>query len=124
MPSTGSHLLGQFQEIDLKRSAEVIVQRIGHLISTEVLKRGDRLPSEWAPVEHLGVGRAQIRDSIKRLEFYGTLETNPQIGAVTPPVAVLLFVATCIAGWKSDETIRYCYPLSLTPWHRSLTCQT
>ena len=33
-----------------------------------------------------------------------------QIGAVTPPVPVLLFVATSIAGCKYDETIRYCYP--------------
>ena len=33
-----------------------------------------------------------------------------QVGAVTPPVAVLPFVATGIAGCKYDETIRYCYP--------------
>jgi tripartite ATP-independent transporter DctM subunit len=37
-----------------------------------------------------------------------------QIGACTPPVAVLLFVATSIAGCKYDETIRYCYPFVAT----------
>jgi len=42
---------------------------------------------------------------------FGLLMTiATQIGAVTPPVAVLLFVATSIAGCKYDETIRYCYP--------------
>ena len=32
-----------------------------------------------------------------------------QIGSTTPPVAVLLFVATSIAGCKYGETIRYCW---------------
>jgi tripartite ATP-independent transporter DctM subunit len=32
-----------------------------------------------------------------------------QIGSTTPPVAVLLFVATSIAGCKYSETIRYCW---------------
>ncbi len=42
---------------------------------------------------------------------FGLLMTiATQIGAVTPPVAVLLFVATSLAGCKYDETIRYCYP--------------
>jgi tripartite ATP-independent transporter DctM subunit len=32
-----------------------------------------------------------------------------QIGSTTPPVAVLLFVATSIAGCSYNETIRYCW---------------
>jgi tripartite ATP-independent transporter DctM subunit len=32
-----------------------------------------------------------------------------QIGSTTPPVAVLLFVATSIAGCRYSETIRYCW---------------
>jgi len=32
-----------------------------------------------------------------------------QIGSTTPPVAVLLFVATSIAGCRYNETIRYCW---------------
>jgi TRAP-type C4-dicarboxylate transport system permease large subunit len=32
-----------------------------------------------------------------------------QIGSTTPPVAVLLFVATSIAGCRYGETIRYCW---------------
>lgn len=37
-----------------------------------------------------------------------------QIGAVTPPVAVLLFVATSIADTTYDQTIKYCLPFILT----------
>lgn len=37
-----------------------------------------------------------------------------QIGATTPPVAVLLFVSTSIAKCRYDETIRYAVPFVLT----------
>ena len=37
-----------------------------------------------------------------------------QIGATTPPVAVLLFVATSISGTTYDQTIRYVYPFLFT----------
>lgn len=37
-----------------------------------------------------------------------------QIGATTPPVAVLLFVSTSIAKTSYDQTIRYCVPFILT----------
>jgi C4-dicarboxylate transporter DctM subunit len=36
-----------------------------------------------------------------------------QIGSTTPPVAVLLFVATSIAGCTYSETIRYCWAFIL-----------
>ena len=37
-----------------------------------------------------------------------------QIGATTPPVAVLLFVATSIAGTTYDQTVRYCWAFIVT----------
>lgn len=37
-----------------------------------------------------------------------------QIGATTPPVAVLLFVATSIAKTPYDQTVKYCLPFILT----------
>ena len=36
-----------------------------------------------------------------------------QIGSVTPPVAVVLFVGTSIAGTTYDQTLRYCLPFIL-----------
>lgn len=88
MASEGLHLLEHFQEIDLKRPADVIIQQIRGLISTGVLKPGDRLPSERALVERFGVGRAQIREAIKRLEFYGILKTIPQSGTIVASLGV------------------------------------
>jgi len=47
--------------------------------------------------------------------FFGlVMVMATQIGATTPPVAVLLFVATSIAETSYDETIRYCLPFILT----------
>jgi len=39
---------------------------------------------------------------------------STQVGATTPPVAVLLFVATGIAKTSYDQTVRYCLPFVLT----------
>jgi TRAP-type C4-dicarboxylate transport system permease large subunit len=36
-----------------------------------------------------------------------------QIGSTTPPMAVLLFVASSIAKCPYQETIRYCWPFIL-----------
>ncbi len=37
-----------------------------------------------------------------------------QIGATTPPVAVLLFVATSVAQTPYDQTVKYCLPFIIT----------
>ena len=37
-----------------------------------------------------------------------------QIGATTPPVAVVLFVATSIARTSYEETLKYCFPFIVT----------
>jgi GntR family transcriptional repressor for pyruvate dehydrogenase complex len=71
-----------FREIDVKKPAEIIIQQIKGLISSGVLKSGDRLPSERALTERFGVGRGPIREAIKKLEFYGILKTMPQSGTV------------------------------------------
>lgn len=69
-----------FREIDVKKPAEIIIQQIKGLISSGVLKPGDRLPSERALTERFGVGRGPLREAIKKLEFYGILKTMPQSG--------------------------------------------
>ena len=43
---------------------------------------GDRLPSERVLCERLGVSRTHLRDSLKKMEFYGILKTYPQSGTV------------------------------------------
>lgn len=72
--------IDHFREIDVKKPAEIIIQQIKGLISSGVLKPGDRLPSERALTERFGVGRGPLREAIKKLEFYGILKTMPQSG--------------------------------------------
>jgi len=77
-----------FQEIELKKPADTIIQQIKNLISSGILKPGDRLPSERALVERFGVGRGHIREAIKKLEFYGILKTMPQSGTFVANLGV------------------------------------
>lgn len=81
-------IINQFEEIDLKKPADVIIEQIRSLISGGVLKPGDRLPSERALAERFGVGRGHIREALKRLEFYGILKTLPQSGTVVASLGV------------------------------------
>ena len=77
-----NQVIEHFREIDLKSPADIIVKQIKELISSGVLRPGDRLPPERALAERFGVGRGHIREAIKRLEFYGILKTIPQSGTI------------------------------------------
>ena len=77
-----------FRGIELKKPMDMIIQQIRELISSGVLKPGDRLPSERALVERFGVGRGHVREAIRRLEFYGILKTMPQSGTVVVNLGV------------------------------------
>ena len=63
-------------------SAQSTIQQIKGLITSGQFNAGDRLPSERKLAIRLGVGRAQIRDAISKLEFYGMLKIIPQSGSV------------------------------------------
>jgi len=82
MSTETERFIEHFREIDLKKPADIIIQQIKYLISSGVLKPGDRLPSERTLTERFGVGRGHIREAIKKLEFYGILKTMPQSGTV------------------------------------------
>jgi GntR family transcriptional repressor for pyruvate dehydrogenase complex len=74
--------IDHFREIEMKKPSDMIIQQIRDLISSGVLKPGDRLPPERALAERFGVGRGHIREAIKKLEFYGILKTLPQSGTI------------------------------------------
>jgi GntR family transcriptional repressor for pyruvate dehydrogenase complex len=81
-------VIEHFSEIDFKTPADMIIQQIRELISSGVLKPGDRLPAERALAERFGVGRGHIREAIRRLEFYGILKTIPQSGTIVASLGV------------------------------------
>ncbi|MDF9799272.1 GntR family transcriptional repressor for pyruvate dehydrogenase complex [Catalinimonas alkaloidigena] len=89
--------LNTFKEIILEKPVDKIIQQIKELISSGQLKPGDKLPSERALSELLGVGRSHVRDAIRKLEFYGILKTLPQSGTVVAGLGI-----TALEGLITD----------------------
>ncbi|TRX59515.1 FadR family transcriptional regulator [Fulvivirga sp. M361] len=75
-------ILNNFSEIVIEKPVDKIIHQIRELISSGQLQPGDKLPSERMLSERFGVGRTNVRDAIKKLEFYGILKTLPQSGTV------------------------------------------
>lgn len=59
-----------------------VISKIKELISTGVLKPGDRLPAERKMAADFGYGRTHIREALHKLEFYGIIKTLPQSGSI------------------------------------------
>jgi len=88
MSAQAQRVIEHLHEIDLQTPADVIIRQIKTLISSGILKPGDRLPAERALMERFGVGRGYIREALKKLEFYGVLKTRPQSGTVVASLGV------------------------------------
>jgi GntR family transcriptional regulator, transcriptional repressor for pyruvate dehydrogenase complex len=69
-------------DIVTESPSDIIIREIKGLLNSGKLKPGDRLPAERKLAEKFGIGRAYVRDAIKKLEFYGVLKTLPQSGSV------------------------------------------
>lgn len=81
-------LLKNFQEISIETPVDKIIRQIRELITSGQLNPGDRLPPERKLAERLGVGRTNVRDAIKKLEFYGILKTLPQSGTIVSGIGI------------------------------------
>ncbi len=92
-----SDILKNFQEIKVESSIDKIIRQIRGLITSGQLNPGDKLPSERKLSEKLGVGRGNVRDAIKKLEFYGILKPLPQSGTVVAGMGI-----TALEGLISD----------------------
>lgn len=90
-------VLKNFQEIRIESPVDKIIRQVRELITSGQLKPGDRLPPERKLAEKLGVGRSNVRDAIKKLEFYGILKTLPQSGTVVAGMGI-----TALEGLISD----------------------
>lgn len=90
-------MLENFSAIKQETPSDKIIKQIRSLISSGQLKPGDRLPSERSLAEKLGVGRAYVRDALRKLEFYGILKTLPQSGTVVAGIGL-----TALEGLISD----------------------
>lgn len=63
-----------FTAISSHRMSSAIVDQIRTLIRDNRLRPGDRLPSERALCEHLGVSRVTVREALRVLEAAGLVE--------------------------------------------------
>ena len=85
---SSSDVLKSFREINIETPVDKIIRQIRELISSGQLKPGDRLPPERKLAERLGVGRTNVRDAIRKLEFYGILKTLPQSGTIVSGIGI------------------------------------
>lgn len=81
-------LLDNFSEIVQETPVEQIISQIRDMISSGLLMPGDKLPSERILSDKLGVSRAQLRDALRKMEFYGILETKPQSGTIVSGLGI------------------------------------
>lgn len=90
-------MLDNLQKIKIEKPVDQIINQIRTLITSGELEPGDRLPPERKLAEHFGVGRGQVRDAIRKLEFYGILKTLPQSGTVVAGIGL-----TALEGLITD----------------------
>ncbi len=77
-----SPIIAKLSPVQLQKPADLIIRQIKNLLSSGALKAGDRLPPERDLAAQFGVGRGHVREALRKLEFYGILQTFPQSGTV------------------------------------------
>ena len=81
-------MLEMFQEVKVQRPADVILSQIRDLSRSGKLRPGDKLPSERVLASRFQVGPSQVREALKKLDFYGIVETAPNRGTTVASLGV------------------------------------
>ncbi len=102
--TTGELSVEHFQQITVERPPDIILRQIQDLIASGTLKPGMRLPSERDLAERFRVGRGYIREALKRLEFFGILETLPKRGTIVARIGVRALEGLISNMLKVDRT--------------------
>lgn len=63
-------------------SSDKVIAKVKEMIKSGILKPGDRLPAERKMAADLGFNRAQVKEALYKLEFYGIIKTLPQSGSI------------------------------------------
>lgn len=88
MNADDKDIAAHLEKVRVKLPSDLIIEQISRLISSGILKPGQRLPSERVLEERFGVGRANIRQALHKLELYGIVRTLPQSGTVVEEIGV------------------------------------
>ncbi len=78
-----------FTKNDNRTVQNEIITKIRDLINYKNLEPGDKLPSERMLSEKFEVSRGSIREAIKKLEFFGLLQSIPQSGTFVANIGVI-----------------------------------
>lgn len=97
-------VLHNFQEIKIESPVDKIIRQIRELIITKQLNPGDKLPPERRLAERLGISRSNVRDAIKKLEFYGILKTLPQSGTIVAGIGITALEGLITDVLKIEDT--------------------
>lgn len=90
-----------FKPIQQQKIYEKIVEQIRNMVSSGMLKPGDRLPAERVLAESLNVSRASVREALSALQLMGLVEIKPgegtfikqmDIDSIIQPLAMLLLM--------------------------------
>ncbi len=87
-PTPRSPVLDSLSAIRVDRPSDLILRQLRDLIATGAMKPGDRLPGERELAQQFGVGRSHVRAALRRLEFFGILNTLPQSGTIVARLGV------------------------------------
>lgn len=98
------NLLQNFREISIETPVDKIIRQIRGLITSGQLNPGDRLPPERKLAEKLGVSRMNVRNAIKKLEFYGILKTMPQSGTIVAGLGIVALEGLISDVLKIEES--------------------
>jgi GntR family transcriptional repressor for pyruvate dehydrogenase complex len=83
-----NEVLKSLKEVSLEKPVDVIIRQIKELLVSGRLKPGDKLPPERKLSEQFAVGRTHVREALRKLEFYGILQTRPQSGTFVAGIGV------------------------------------
>ncbi len=90
-------VFSRYKLVDKVPTADRVISKIKEMIQDGTLKPGDRLPAERKMAADFGFGRAQVREALHKLEFYGIIKTLPQSGSVINSLDI-----TALDGLISD----------------------
>ena len=75
-------MIDNFTPGDFEKPVNSNIAKIREMITTGVVKPGEKLPPERKLAEKFGSSRAHIREAIVKLQFYGIVEVQPQSGTI------------------------------------------
>jgi GntR family transcriptional repressor for pyruvate dehydrogenase complex len=88
MNLNSERIIESLKEIEINKPVDLIISQIRSLISSGVVKPGDKLPPERELAQRMRIGRGYVREALKRLEFYGILQTIPHKGTIVARLGV------------------------------------